>query len=704
MKNILLLAATFALAITAVARPGQASAPDTIHYPDLRTLTPSTLSIQAGPPRLLRLSNVIWNAGDGRMELRPQNNSQAQTTDAYQRLYSRDSNGDPYLTGEILVGTFIFHPTHNHWHFEDFARYELRNIAGDGSIGSDVLGLSDKVSFCLLDSMSIDLTLEHAEPFAYTSCGQSVLQGISVGWGDLYSSDLPGQTIDITGVADGDYWLLSTADPNNLLLETEDNNNTGVVKVRIQGNSVSVISTDTDLDARPDEIDNCPSTPNAGQENDVHAGTPAGDACEDPDADAVFDATDNCPDTANPSQQNSVHPGTTAGDACEDPDADAVLDATDNCPDTANAGQENSVHPGTTVGDACEDPDADAVSDATDNCPDAANPGQQNSIHPGTPTGDACEDPDADAIFDAGDNCPDTANPNQNDSDGDGLGDACDGDMDGDGTPNESDGDIDGDGHWNTEEAAKGSSSLDPGSEPERCDGLDNDGDAQTDEAPTGAGWDIDGDTVKDCLDASVDSDGDGVVNTLDADDDGDGFSDIQEQGMATDTLGPCSTQASHDAGPSDRDGDRDADVGDVIASFSGKILNPARYDARSDANGDGSNNIGDVLVLYGGNKILTRCLPLTFANSTGGPVDSVHIELDSAVSSLLAARDSGLAGWSERSLSGGGLVIDIARPDSLGDLASSGTLAIVLHTVSMASPGVTSCQWALEGIDSGPC
>jgi len=209
---------------------------------------------------------------------------------------------------------------------------------------------------------------------------------------------------------------------------------------------------------------------------------------------------------------------------------------------------------------------------------------------------------------------------------------------------------------------------------------------------------------VKDCLDASVDSDGDGVVNTLDADDDGDGFSDVQELGMATDTLGPCSTLAAHDAGPSDRDGDRDADVGDVITSFSGKILNPARYDARSDANGDGTNNVGDVLALYGGVKILTRCLPLTFANATGGPVDSVHIELDSAVSGLLAARDSGLAGWSERSLSGGGLVIDIARPDSLGDLASSGTLAIVLHTVSMASPGVTSCQWALEGIDSGPC
>src|SRR3990172_167143 len=104
MKSILLLAATLALAVTAVARTGQASAPDTIHYPDLRTLTPSTLSIQPGPPRLLRLSNVIWNAGDGRMELRPQNNAQTQTTDAYQRLYSHDAGGNRYLVGEVRGG------------------------------------------------------------------------------------------------------------------------------------------------------------------------------------------------------------------------------------------------------------------------------------------------------------------------------------------------------------------------------------------------------------------------------------------------------------------------------------------------------------------------------------------------------------------------------------------------------------------------
>ncbi len=55
---------------------------------------------------------------------------------------------------------------------------------------------------------------------------------------------------------------------------------------------------DTDSDGFPDAADNCPNTPNPGQENNVHPGTPAGDHCEDPDTDGLFDIDDPCP--ANP--------------------------------------------------------------------------------------------------------------------------------------------------------------------------------------------------------------------------------------------------------------------------------------------------------------------------------------------------------------------------------------------------------------------
>jgi hypothetical protein len=477
-----------------VARAGNAG---TIHYPDLRTRPPFALSVSnVAGVKELRFSNLIWNGGDGPIELRPQNDAQAGVTYAYQRLYSHDGPGSFYVVAEALAGTFAYHPTHFHWHFGEFSRYELRDLAPDGRVGENVLSIDDKVSFCLLDVAQINANLEHSAPFTYTSCGRTVNQGISVGWGDIYSSDLPGQELDITGLPDGTYWLKSTADPANRLLETHDGNNAAYLKIAIAGTSVQVLSTDTDVDGIPNEIDGCPTIDNGGQENFVHPATPAGDHCEDPDGDAVVDLNDNCPDVANPGQA---------------------------------------------------------------------------------------------------------------DGDGDGFGNECDDDIDADGIPNGSDGDMDGDGLWNVDEVVMGSNHIDLTSTPERCDGIDNDGDGATDEVPAGANWDIDGDAIKDCLDLDVDTDGDGQMNVADPDDDNDGFKDSVESNLTTDGIGACPASGSHDAWAPDRDHDGDSDIGDVIRSFRDKLLIPAAYDARSDPDGDRDNDIGDLIQLFK-TTILTAC------------------------------------------------------------------------------------------------
>jgi hypothetical protein len=119
----------------------------------------------------------------------------------------------------------------------------------------------------------------------------------------------------------------------------------------------------------------------------------------------------------------------------------------------------------------------------------------------------------------------------------------------------------------------------------EICDGKDNDADTLIDE-----GWDLNGNTIADCLDPALDTDGDTIKNNADDDDDGDGWSDTAEGFIRTDPLSACPIDDHHDAWPPDVNNDGSVNILDILGYK--PIINGA-YDRRYDS----KVNILDVLL-----------------------------------------------------------------------------------------------------------
>lgn len=229
IKEIAAVALVISLSLTSIVSALAEQQPNLIPYParDMRVVTNSDGSVH------LRFSTISWNKGMGPLEIRAGAiDSLNGKQEVIQRIYS--DNGS---YRDVSAGSFEWHPTHGHIHFNDYALYTLQPVNAPGASAR----IGSKTTFCIMDTTRVNTKLLGAPKRAYyKTCGSSV-QGMSVGWGDRYGYNLDGQSIDITGLPNGDYNLKIEIDPKSHMIESNETDNVSTVRIRITDGIVTVL-------------------------------------------------------------------------------------------------------------------------------------------------------------------------------------------------------------------------------------------------------------------------------------------------------------------------------------------------------------------------------------------------------------------------------------------------------------------------------
>ncbi|MFI5219269.1 MAG: PKD domain-containing protein [Bacteroidia bacterium] len=247
---------------TFCACPGGAPSCDLL--PDM---TASALIIQQQHIELtgsLDISNATPNIGIGPLEVHGTGNCFCDTMpvpcttticpngfppkeSVIQRIYVRTNNNDTLTHYDVVAGYMSFHPTHGHMHVDNWANYTIRTSTPNPDATTwPILGTGTKQSFCLINLsdcsssfgycvdtsgtvLSMNMVLNNG--FGVVSgCGRD--QGIFPGMLDIYDISL-NDPIDLTGICNGDYYIVSITDPNNDFTESNDNNNWVAVPITL---------------------------------------------------------------------------------------------------------------------------------------------------------------------------------------------------------------------------------------------------------------------------------------------------------------------------------------------------------------------------------------------------------------------------------------------------------------------------------------
>ena len=156
------------------------------------------------------------------------------------------------------AGSCEFHIEHGHFHYAALLSYALYRAGAGVTLGPQV-GVSRKASFCLTDDdyagfatagpngprVNVgqpDCNLPRQASLPVTGqpgSGTFITEGITPGWGDVYTWDTPEQYIDVTKVPSGLYDLVEETNPAGTLLVAGPARTCALTQLRLTAGTLS---------------------------------------------------------------------------------------------------------------------------------------------------------------------------------------------------------------------------------------------------------------------------------------------------------------------------------------------------------------------------------------------------------------------------------------------------------------------------------
>jgi hypothetical protein len=214
------------------------AAPKSGPRPDLRPLPAWGISLaqESDGKWYVNFGATVWNAGTSPLLVDGFRRTGTELMDAYQYFF--DANGNQ--VGSQAAGTMEWdnREGHKHWHFTDFAQYNLLDS------GQKLAVRSGKEAFCLANTDAVDYTVPGSKwrpdnTDLSTSCGANtvvaVREVLDVGNGDTYTQERPGQSFEVSDLPNGTYYIQVLANPAKKLAELSTDNNSALRQIVLGG-------------------------------------------------------------------------------------------------------------------------------------------------------------------------------------------------------------------------------------------------------------------------------------------------------------------------------------------------------------------------------------------------------------------------------------------------------------------------------------